>query len=542
MAKSKPNKKKTGTADEGSTGGETSLRTLVADLRKQTIIGNEDQVATNFILTNISNNIADMTEGIISIKEIMVGNHMKSLETDRENAMMMERLLDALKNKKEEKVEKKEKESFSWLGLAGSLISGLIAGGMTFVATYIAEYIKLWKKVLGNFKIAEKFDDLAKFFGEKWAGLKQLVSDGFTRMWTSVKTFFKENSIVQKVVGFFDDIVKSVKSFFKVDEIIPELKIVWQSLKDIFGGPIEKIANLFKGAGGGFMEGFMKMFTFFEPIMNLFKTLGRIIGKIAVPIQIIMSIFDTVTGALDGWNKTEGGVIDKLFGAIKGGLTGLLNGLFGGLLDLVKDMLSWVLDFFGFKDAAAWLDSFSFSKIIEDTIGGIIDGFKNIVLGVVYAFNKVKDFFTNIDWSGMIKNAMAWLVVGLTAGANSITEGLTGWSLTKKALDLAGLPDPRGGGDGAKSAAPAPTPAAPTQSSGTKQLSSATTENSQGKTEQAAAAAAVATTAAANSGRSATVVQNNSGGSGPGVVISSKTTKWDPEDSWARGGMAFMGA
>ena len=46
-------KKKTGTVDTGSTGGETSLRTLVADLRKQTIIGNDDTIATNFILTNI---------------------------------------------------------------------------------------------------------------------------------------------------------------------------------------------------------------------------------------------------------------------------------------------------------------------------------------------------------------------------------------------------------------------------------------------------------------------------------------------------------
>ena len=495
------------------------LITAIQEQNKQ--VGDELDVliSQNFILTNISNNIADMTEGILAIKEVMTGDHMKALEQAREDRAFQEKLLEALKNKEKAPEKEKAKGDFSWLGLAGSLISGLIAGGLTFVATYVAEYVKLWKSVVGKFKIGQKIEEFFALMLEKWEGLKTLVSEGFVKAWTSVKAFFKENSIVQKIVGFFDDIVNGVKSFFKIDEIIPELKIVGQSLKEIFAGPIEWLSKLFKG-GGGLMEGFMKMFSFFEPIMNLFKSLGKILGKLAVPIQIIMSIFDTVTGAMDGWTKTEGSVIDKLMGAIKGGLTGLLNGLIGGLADLLKDGLSWVLDFFGMKDAAAWLDSFSFSKIIEDTIGAVVDGFSSIITGVVDVFMKVKEFFTNIDWEGMIKSGMGWLVVGLTAGASSLTEKLTGWSLTTKALELAGLPDPRGGGD-----------SAPAKGASTQGLSSATSENGQAKTDQAAAAASVASSTAANSSSKQTVVNN----AGPTAVVSSKTTNWDPEDMMARG-------
>lgn len=519
----------------------SNIASLISAVQEQNkMVGDELDVmiSQNFILTNISNNIADMTEGILAVKDTLLGEHMKALEQAREDRAFQEKLLEALKNRDKPAEKEKSKSDFSWLGLAGSLISGLIAGGIAFVATYTAEYIALWKKMLGKFKIFDKFEDLAKFFGEKWTAIKKVITTGVTEMmasvaemWTGVKAFFKENSIVQKVVGFFDEVGKAVKSFFKVDEIIPELKIIGQSLKEIFAGPAEAIANLVKGplewigklfgsGGGSILESFMKMFTMFEPIVKLFKSLGTILGKLAVPLQIIMSVFDTVTGALDGWNKTQGGFMDKLQGAIKGGLTGLLNGLVGGLLDLLKDGLSWILDFFGMKDAAAWLDSFSFSKYIEDGIGMLVDGFANIITGIGEMFGKVSEFFSSIDWGGMLKSGMSWMVVALTAGASSMIEGLTGWSLTKKALDLAGLPDPRGGGD-----------SAPAKGASSQGLSAASSDNTQAKTEQAAAAASTASTAASSSSSKQNVVNN----AGPTAVISSKTTNWDPEDMMARG-------
>ena len=143
------------------------------------------------------------------------------------------------------------------------------------------------------------------------------------------------------------------------------------------------IGKMFGGGGKGFIDDIVKYIgkaaIFFEPIMGFFKVLGKILGKLAYPLQVIMSIWDTVEGALDGWNKTEGGFTDKLFGAIKGGLTGLLNGLIGGLLDLLKDGLVWILDALGFDKAVKFLESFSFSDLIGNLVGGYIDMIKGMV-------------------------------------------------------------------------------------------------------------------------------------------------------------------
>lgn len=522
------NKKKNGAADSGNTGGETSLRTLVDDLRKQTIQGNDDVIAGNFILNNIAGNIFDIRDAIFTIRDQMIGDHMAQLEKDAERAKEMELLLKSL-NKKEPKEKEKAKGDFSWLGLAGALISGLVAGGMAFVTNYVKDLVGAWKTLAKTLKIDGWIAKVFESITETFRTIKEFVTGKFTQAWEFVKTLFSENKFFKAIAEFGDNLVNAIKSFFKVDELLPEIKTLWTAIKDIFSMIFDPLKKMFSG-GGGMFKGLLESLEFLKPITTFFKSIGSILGKLAWPIQIIMSIWDTVSGAIDGWKKTEGDMVDKMFGAIKGGLIGLIDGLVGGLLDFVKDSLAWVLRFFGMEDAADWLDSFSFGEIITDVIGGLVDGFKDIVLGVIEVFNKAKDFFSSIDWNGLLQKGLAWLVVGMTAGANSLT-GLFGYDFTKKALDMAGLPDPRGGGGDTKAAAATPQPT-DSQSSGTKQLASATQNNEAAKTEQQASAAAASTVAAASSSSSnkSSVVNNNAT-----AVMSSKSTNWDPEDMWARG-------
>lgn len=506
-----------------TTEGILSLPKLITDLTDAT---NDNSVHSNFILTNIAKNIADMTEGVIGVSDILSNDHMKELESARENAKRQDDMLLALQKLQPKKEEKKEEEksSFNIIGLFGSLVAGLITGGVAFIATYVAEYVKMWKKFIGKFKIGEQLEQLAAFIVEKWTTMKKFVSESLVRMWESVVGFFKENKIVKGIVNFFEEVWGAVKSFFKVDEIIPELKNMWTALKEIFAGPAEMIGKFFGKGGSSIIDEVLKFFSFLKPITGFFKSLGVVLGKLAVPLQVIMSIWDTVSGALDGWNKTEGSFIDKFFGALKGGLTGLLNGLFGGVADLFKDAISWVLGFFGFKDAAAWLDSFSFSQIIEDTIGTVIDGIKGIVMGIVDVWNTLKEKFSNIDWGDMIKKGLAWLIVGITAAANTLTSAL-GFDLTKKALDLAGLEDPRSGGGSSASSS----------GSASAGLSSATSDNTSVKADGATKAAEAASTTAAVSGGNKSTVVNNAGTT---AVITGKTRSVDNEDMWARGMMA----
>ena len=390
------NGKKTGDAETGTTGGESSLRTLVADLRKQTIAGNDDTIAGNFILNNIAGNIFDIRDAIFTIRDQMIGDHMAQLEKDAERAKEMELLLKGL-NKKETKEKEKAKGDFSWLGLAGALISGIVAGGIAFVTNYVKDLVGAWNTLAKSLKvdgwIAKVFTSITNTFKT----IQEFVSGKFMQAWEFVKTLFKENKILKAIATFTDEVVAGVKAFFKVDQLLPELKTLWTSIKDIFNMIFDPLRKMFSG-GGGFFKGLLESLEFLKPITTFFKSIGTILGKLAWPLQIIMSVWDTVSGAIDGWKKTQGSFVDKMFGAIKGGLIGLIDGLVGGLLDFIKDSLAWVIRFFGMSDAADWLDSFSFGEIITDTIGGLVDGFKNIVLGVIDVFTKAKDMFSNIDW------------------------------------------------------------------------------------------------------------------------------------------------
>ena len=521
------NKKKNGAADSGNTGGETSLRTLVDDLRKQTIAGNDDVIAGNFILNNIAGNIFDIRDAVFTMRDQMIGDHMAQLEKDAERAKEMELLLKSL-NKKDKEPKEKAKGDFSWLGLAGALIAGLVAGGIAFVTNYVKDFVNAWKTLAKTLKVDGLIAKVFETITQTFRTIKEFVSGKFTQALEFIKGLFKENAFFKWIAEFGTKLTDGIKSFFKVDELLPELKTLWTSIKDIFNMVFDPLKKMFSGSGGMF-KGLLESLEFLKPITTFFKSIGAVLGKLAWPIQIIMSIWDTVSGAIDGWKKTEGSMVDKMFGAIKGGLIGLIDGLVGGLLDFVKDGISWVLRFFGMSDAADWLESFSFGEIITDVIGSLVDGFKDIVLGVIEVFNKAKDFFANIDWNGMLQKGLAWLIVGMTAGASSLT-GLFGYDLTKKALDMAGLPDPRGGGSETKAAT---TPQAPaSQSDGTKQLASATQSNEAAKTEQQASAAAASSVSAASSSNSskASVTNNNAT-----AVMSSKTTSWDPEDMWARG-------
>lgn len=458
----------------------------------------------------------DAAEGIIAIKDHMITNGLKSLESQREANAYNDQILEALQGieKKKDKPAPEMKADFSWLGLAGSLVAGLVAGGVAFIATYVAEYIALWKKMVGKFKIFEKIGDFFRYLDEGWQAMKSRFINGFTKMVTSVKTFFSENAIIKSITGFFDEVVKATKTFFKIDDIIPDLKIIGQSLKEIFAGPLEKIGKIFK-SGGGLFDDFMKMFSFLEPITNMFKALGRIIGKLAVPLQILMSVFDTVSGALDGWNKTEGTFMDKLFGAIKGGVTGLLNGLIGGLLDLLKDGTSWLLNLLGFENASKFLDSFSFEKIIEEGVGGFFDFVRGMIDYTKELFMSgvqlAKDLGGKILAIGdMAKDFLKSMLRGILPNPQSgMAASLAAKAIPDAIYEFAGLNKKTG-----------------------EELATQTAENTQAKTEQA--------TNQAQASQTPVIVSGGGGNSSSKTVshtavVSAKSTKFDNEDMWARG-------
>lgn len=572
MGKGKKSSKPLGAHNPKTPGGPDSVRgnlgALITEVQKSNglIEASVDyQQGSAFGIQILTDVIGDIHADVAKIAEVMVGSRLKDLEADKERQKMMEDLLAGIKDKKKDDKPEKKSGDFSWLGLAASLISGLVAGGMAFIANYLKGLQTLWSGIAKALKID---GIIANLFGILKGGVMRVVelfSTGFSKIWGFVSKIF-DSKLFTIVTEFFGKLGTWFAKITGMTGIVDDIKGLWSAAKgmlEMFGkdSMIAKFFGFFSGGvGKGFISYFDDLLKFFAPLQKFLGALGGVLGKLAVPIQVIMAIFDTVSGALDGWNKTEGTVMDKLVGAIKGGLSGLINSLIGGLLDLLKDAVSWVLNFFGFQDAAAWLDSFSFSDILTKAIGGIVDGvvgfFKDIVNGPMQMFQALKDAMSGkIDWSTFMKQALAGLITALLAPVNMISKW-AGFDLTKKALEMLGLQDAGKGGGGDKGAAPAaaPAPTAPAAEQAPQLVAKQATLPAQaGETLQQAQdrlnkaqAEGEMTKAQANVEKMALGLRPSFGRakpnqdmSAPAVPISSSTTRWDPEDAMARGSVAY---
>lgn len=548
-------KKKSGAHNPTTPGNADSVRGNLAGLIDQVKAsnallesGDSYAMTQTYALSNINNVIMDVAADVKSIATLMTGNALKQKEADAEAAARWEDIANALK-KKDQKAPEKKEGSFSWLGLAAALITGLVAGGMAFIAKYIKGLQALWTGIAKALKIDGVIVKLFNLVKSGFTFIENLVSTSFSKIAAFVSKIF-DNKMFASIANFFNKIVTGFAKLTGLSGIMDEFAELWKSAKAIFGmifGPESSMAKFFKffsGGGGGFIGYFDDLLKFFTPITSFFKALGSVLGKLALPIQVIMSIWDTVSGALDGWNKTEGDFMAKFFGAIKGGLTGLLNGLIGGLLDLLKDGLSWILEALGFDKAAKILDSFSFTGLIEQLVGGFfnmvesivrwtVDLFKN---GPTKAIEALADVVSNI--ADAAKNVMKSLLrMVLPNPSGGFAAKLAAKAVPDSVYEFAGMDPKTGALQDEKPAAPAAEPAQITPKQATV-LPQAQAENTSYKQEQEMSRADANVQKMALGLRPSFDRARPEGGkySGGGVVpLTSQTTKWDPEDAMARG-------
>ena len=223
------------------------------------------------------------------------------------------------------------------------------------IKTAISTKFTALGNTLKNTKIFGVIDDLIK-------PIKTFGTNLSTRF-TTIAT--KGDDVIKLVGGVGDKIADAarvtggiIKRFTILDTIVDTVKGFFNPIKSAF-------TAIQTGAGtvGPFMEGF-------RPIMKFAETIGKVLGKIFLPITILISAFDFVTGFMDGYD--EGGVL----GGLEGGISKLFQGLIGMPLDLLKSGVGYILGFFGFDKAKEALDKFSFSQLIDDLVGSIFDGLK----------------------------------------------------------------------------------------------------------------------------------------------------------------------
>jgi hypothetical protein len=199
------------------------------------------------------------------------------------------------------------------------------------VATAIEEAIEAIKGGFKNLGIGEKFTATLNFFKE---ALGPLI-----RPFEEAAAFIGQMASADGVASKFSGIFKSIREFFN-----PVITLL-EDAKGVIGTLLESVGR-FSG---------------------LFKFVSTAVERLAWPLMVIMGVWDSVSGAIEGY-KQEGFV-----GAVKGAITGLFNSIVGEPLNLLKDISSWLLKKMGFDNASKILDSFSFTDIFKKLVDAVFD-------------------------------------------------------------------------------------------------------------------------------------------------------------------------
>ena len=221
--------------------------------------------------------------------------------------------------------------------------------------------------------LGKEFEVIKDAFKRKVSGIFGSISKFFGDIFGKLKNVFKisENSAIFKVFnGIKTFVVKFSKPFIEAFRV----------LKDLTVGPVAKVGSVFSNIG-----------KWFGAFASKIGVVSKIVGKLFLPITIIMAVWDTVKGAIEGFKK------DGIIGGIKGAITGLFGSLIGGLVDLVKDGISWILSMFGFDKAAKWLDSFSVTDIFKRFVDFL---FKPVEM-IRDMFVKMINWFKNLEIPGI---------------------------------------------------------------------------------------------------------------------------------------------
>ncbi len=210
--------------------------------------------------------------------------------------------------------------------------------------------------------IAAPIVALLSFFKELSLQLKLIgiIGDGgllgkmfapIGRFFTRLKDFFKSFTLVQKIGAFIDDVIKGAGRVLRP-----------------VGNFFSKLAGFFR-TFVNYVKGLVAASASATGILRFAAGFGKVLGKLFLPVTIVMSAFDFITGFIDGFKESEGNnIVSRFIDGVGGGLSKLVGNLIGIPLDLLKSGVSFIAGMLGFEEAEKFLDSFSFTDFITDIV------------------------------------------------------------------------------------------------------------------------------------------------------------------------------
>jgi hypothetical protein len=275
-------------------------------------------------------------------------------------------------------------------GMMGKMIASLKAG-ITKMMPFLKDLFKLTKTIATNVKAITI--GVGGFFAGAMGSLKALTNLNFKPTMLS-KPFIAASKLMGR---FFAPLKDFTQLFGKVFEpMIKNLNAAGKSTKSASKGVQtlgSTIVNFFKA-----LKPVKTAFGILGKVGAAFSGIGRVFGRLFLPITIIMGIFDGLKGATKEMDKyKDAGFFSKLFAGTMGFLSGVLQGLIGIPLDLLKSLVGWIAGKLGFEGVQEFLSNFSFADSIGQLFSAIIGG----VMGFVQS---IKDTIADIGVAGMVQN------------------------------------------------------------------------------------------------------------------------------------------
>lgn len=338
------------------------------------------------VIISLKSSIESLSANIVSLnknlEEVISLNSQDAedgldAENAKEQRTIFTRMVEYLR-KISESNEKKKKEDDGGLGkwalLLGGALGLIIAAIQAKVKAFTmlsSALAKVGKLVFSGIKLVAKAFDSKFLNGTISKAIGKFVST-FKSVFSSLSKFVSGIG-KSKGVQLFTKGIKSVLGF--VTKVGKALLGFAQFIGKAIGGVI-KTSKAVMGFFGKISGSFSKFGT-------LVGNVARIAGKIFLPITLIMAAFEGIKEAIDGFKS------DGIIGGLTGFIKGVINSIIMKPLDLLKDMVSWILDKLGFDNASEALDSFSFEEIFSSIMDTIMGWYKG-------AINWVKEKFTNV--------------------------------------------------------------------------------------------------------------------------------------------------
>ena len=176
------------------------------------------------------------------------------------------------------------------------------------------------------------------------------VKDSFT----GIKTSITESKAFKSLSTFADDIATSIKKTFKPFK---------DAVMGIFGSGEAAGAAGQAGKASGTLRAII------EPL----KAIGKTIGKIFLPLTIILGVFDGYKGFEEEY-KDEKSILDGLRGSIKG----IIDGFVGSFVSIIGSAFNLVLGFFGLDKTGELIGgeegiANDIRTALNNTVGGLVD-------------------------------------------------------------------------------------------------------------------------------------------------------------------------